>query len=289
MPVANAADAPCANQPEVARIAGLPVSSRIEALRAFLTKESFQNRYPGCLDSIFYYESQFRPALLLLVNNSRVSLDAVWYLTLIGVPEDMRAIIKSPPPAVGAWPSAVASSLLDAESDWAFLRRCALDTYPGNGPGRGAIQTLKLIASSQSRELLEEVKKHNPSRAREVTRALRYTRSNPLPLTAPDLEPFAARTARVLVIGDWDGNGPPRYNEAGDKALIDFRFTAPDGDGLTYTATFHRVGGVWKLRAVRETLQEFGVPRRASRANRLSIGGVTIVVRSGPVADRACC
>jgi hypothetical protein len=30
-------------------------------------------------------------------------------------------------------------------------------------------------------------------------------------------------------------------------------------DRLTYTATFHRIGGLWRLRGVRETLQEFMV------------------------------
>jgi hypothetical protein len=32
-------------------------------------------------------------------------------------------------------------------------------------------------------------------------------------------------------------------------------YSAPD-DRLTYTATFHRIDGLWRLRGLRETLQE---------------------------------
>jgi hypothetical protein len=71
----------------------------------------------------------------------------------------------------------------------------------------------------------------------------------------------------VIQIGDWEGNTKPYYNKEGDKALIDCEFWdvfesaesdseyIDRGDQLIYTATFHKVDGVWKLRGVRETSQ----------------------------------
>ena len=42
----------------------------------------------------------------------------------------------------------------------------------------------------------------------------------------------------------------------GDKALIDLVFLTSE-DRLIYTATFHKIDGLWRLRGVRETLQQF--------------------------------
>ena len=60
--------------------------------------------------------------------------------------------------------------------------------------------------------------------------------------------------AQAIKIGDWQENKKPRFNDNGDKALIDCEFIA-GRDLLIHTATFHKVGDVWKLRGVRETMQ----------------------------------
>jgi hypothetical protein len=60
----------------------------------------------------------------------------------------------------------------------------------------------------------------------------------------------------ALAIGPSEGNGAPRYNQAGDKALVDLTFHA-GGDRLWYTATFHKVDGVWILRGAHESFQAY--------------------------------
>ena len=122
----------------------------------------------------------------------------------------------------------------------------------------GAIQTLKLIGSPRSQRILEEAQQRNQSRARQISGALDYIKSNPGILADADLEALAKRVAAVIKIGDWKGNGTPRLNEAGDKALVDFTFQTST-DRLVYTATFHRRDGAWTLRGAHETSQAFVV------------------------------
>ncbi len=99
----------------------------------------------------------------------------------------------------------------------------------------------------------------NPYRASMIERAIQYIDSNPAPLRDPDLKTITERVAKLVAIGNWTGNGAPRFNEAEDKALIDFNFRAP-GDAYIYTALFHRVNEAWELRGVRETFQGDVVP-----------------------------
>jgi hypothetical protein len=103
------------------------------------------------------------------------------------------------------------------------------------------------------------VQLRNQERVPLAAGALDYIKSNPAELADSDLEALAKRVAQVLKIGTWNGNRPPRFNESGDKALIDFLFHT-GMDSLRYTATFHRIDGVWVLRGTRETYQTiFGV------------------------------
>jgi hypothetical protein len=71
-----------------------------------------------------------------------------------------------------------------------------------------------------------------------------------------DLKALAEYVAKLLTIGTWKGNGSQRFNRAGDKALIDFTFQTAE-DHLVYTATFHRIDGLWTLRGANETFQAF--------------------------------
>jgi hypothetical protein len=57
-------------------------------------------------------------------------------------------------------------------------------------------------------------------------------------------------------IGNWEGNRNTRYNESGDKALVDIEYATSE-DRLTHTATFHRIDRFWRLRGIRETFQAF--------------------------------
>jgi hypothetical protein len=147
-----------------------------------------------------------------------------------------------------------------SESEWALLRNAASGEFDDRWVDWGAIQTLKLIASSRSLQILEEAQQRNEFRAKSIAKAIEYIETNPPPFADRDLKKLAGRVAETIKIGDWEGNEPPRYNQARDKALIDFEFRTAE-DLLTYTATFHKLGAVWKLRGVRETLQAMVPPQ----------------------------
>jgi hypothetical protein len=148
----------------------------------------------------------------------------------------------------------------DSEEEWAFLRRCALDQYEYGWADAGAIQTLKLIASPKSLQILREAQQHNPRRTISAATAIEYVAWGPPVLASESLIEAAMRVADAVRIGEWEGNSNIRLNREGDKALVDMRYYTGQ-DVLTYTGTFHRVDGVWRLRGVRETLQEFAAPR----------------------------
>ena len=150
----------------------------------------------------------------------------------------------------------MACSLLDpkSEEEWSFLRKCALNEFDDHWVDAGAIQSLRLIASSRSREILIDAQRHNAFRSRLIAEALEHIQSGPLPMVSSNLEELARRVAQEVKHGDWTGNGKPRCSEWGDKALVDLRFST-GLDFLTYTATFHRVDGAWRLRGLQETLQ----------------------------------
>lgn len=221
---------------------------------------------PATRDFIFYHEGRLRSSIRSFLRDSKARRGAQEILALIGDPEDVGALIRlAPPPRSGPlsnhWAYGVACALLEPRSqqEWAFLRRCALNLYGVRWVDAGAIQTLKLIASPRSLQILKEVQHRNAYRAGSVARAIDYAQSNPSPLRGERLAELAERVANVIKIGKWEGNHNIRYNSGGDKALIDFVYNTGE-DRLTYTATFHRVDGLWRLRGARETLQEFGMP-----------------------------
>ncbi len=184
-------------------------------------------------------------------------------LGLIGEPNVLSLLLIRPPSLpTNRWVYDVVCMMLEPASDeeWAFLRKAAFNGFDDRWVDYGAIQALKLIASPRSRQILEEAGQHNPDRTNEVAAALDYIRSNPSPLSDRNLELLAKRTAEVVKIGELGGVGPPQYNQAHDKALVDFLFNT-GSDELIYTATFRSVAGIWKLRGVRETMQAM-VPAR---------------------------
>jgi hypothetical protein len=164
--------------PNVFRVARLQGASQQNELRELITDELRSDKHE-LRESVFYYEARLRPALRSLLQDPKVNEEAVDLLTLIGVPEDLRTIIERPPQPkrkafLHRWAYSVACSLLDpsSEEEWSFLRHCALNEYHDRWVDAGAIQTLKLIASPRSREILEEAHNQNEFRVRSVTGAL---------------------------------------------------------------------------------------------------------------------
>jgi hypothetical protein len=246
----------------VRRAAEFADAAQIRALRVVLAKRADED---GFVDAVFYRERRFRAPLLRLLSDPEVGNRARSLVAIIGAPGDIRRMVQLPraknPVFENRWAYDVACTLLEPGSnqEWEFLRTAASGGFDDRWVDAGAIQTLKLIASPKSRQVLEQAQAGNPSRADVIARALAYVDSNPAPMTAEDLPGLAERVALAVKIGKWEGNEKPRYNMEGDKALVDFSFRLPE-DALTYTATFHRVGGVWMLRGIRETLQAFLPP-----------------------------
>jgi hypothetical protein len=217
-------------------------------------------------NAIFYYEDRLRPSIRSRLREGATRNGAQELLAFIGDPSDLRLIVQVAATSKqgsidNRWAYGVSAALLEprSEQEWAFLRACALNRYDDGWVDAGAIQTLKLIASPRSLQILREVEQKNADRAASAGKAIDYIQSKPPALRGVELDEVAKRVANVIRIGKWDGNRKPYYNEAGDKALVDFVYEAGE-DRLTYTATFHRVEGSWRLRGVRETLQELMPP-----------------------------
>jgi len=254
-----------AQSEEVRKIAVLDGQSQLEELDALLERSFRLERNEYSL-AMFHYEGRLRPALRALLWDSEVAKDARWVLSLIGVAEDLRLIVQLAPPAqrrlfADRWAYGVACALLhpESEAEWAFLRNCALNAYDDRWVDAAAIQSLRLIASPQSQELLIVARDRNQSRRGLIERALAYVQSNPAALVGQNLDELAQRVAQAVKIGDWEGNSAPILNKEGDKALVNIQLHS-GFDGLVYTATFHKVQGLWTLRGVRETLQMFAPP-----------------------------
>ena len=106
---------------------------------------------------------------------------------------------------------------------------------------------------------MEQAGTQNQRWASEIRDALNYARSEPLPLVASGIPELMDRASTSTRIGKWTGTGKPRYNEAGDKALVDLQF-ASGRDRYTYTGTLHLVGDRWRIRALREVAQALVTP-----------------------------
>jgi len=245
----------------VGRIAALDGESQRKALRSLLSGNFLEEH--ESLECVFYYGDRLRQPLRTLLRDPKFGELALHLLGLIGEPNVLPLLLVVPPSRpTNRWAYDVVCTMLEPASDeeWAFLRKAAFNGFDDRWVDYGAIQTLKLIASPRSRQILEEASQRNPGRAEAVAAALDYRRSNPSPLSDANLDALAERAAEVVKIGKLEGVGPPQYNQARDKALVDFLFNT-GSDDLIYTATFHKIAGVWRLGGVRETMQAFRPPR----------------------------
>jgi hypothetical protein len=246
---------------KISAVADLRASAQVDALRALLRNKDYAEAETETLiQTIFFYEHGLRGSLRSLLTDSSVGDEAFFLLPLIGDPEDIRFMIHASPAQQKTFPDqwayGVACSMLQpaSQDEWDFLRKAALDEFDDTWSGRGAIQSLKLIATLESRRILEDVQKKNVQRAQSVSEALSYIRSRPSSMTGSDLNELAVRVGRAAKVGNWEGNGEPVFNQAGDKALVSIAFRA-ERDEYVYAATFHKIGGAWKLRGLREISQ----------------------------------
>lgn len=246
---------------ELARIVDLEGHEQVAGLRQLLAGDLDLDAEEEIEFLAFKYEDPLRPALLNLVSDESVGDRAATILGLIGLPDDLRHVLENRPDPDSeneeyAWVYYVATAMLEpeTEAEWNFLRRCALNEFDDLWADAGAIQTLQLIASPRSRTILEEVREKREHRSQRATRAIAYIDADPPSLDDTDLEAAGRRIAEVTQRGKWEGNDPPRFNVAGDKAMIDCRYIAGH-DMYINTAVYHRIGGVWKLRGVRLSLQ----------------------------------
>ena len=245
---------------DIEQISMLTGVEQKDKLKEVLTG-NFTEEIRSLEEIIFSKEKNFRPVLCELLGESEYFNQVSSILAFIGNPQDIRLIIKKSPLNKkgffqNRWAYNVACAVFDPISDeeWAFIRKCVINEYEDRWVDAGAISTLKLVASLRSLEILQEAQKKNTYRVELITEAINYITSNPSPISDMNLEETAKKLAQIIKVGKWKGNNKPYYNEDKDKAIVDLRFVE-GRDLLIYTATFHKVEGLWKLRGVRETMQ----------------------------------
>ncbi len=249
---------------DVRRIAQLSGESQKAELREVLVgelKDEPKGGHRSLEELVFFHGREFRPVLRQLVEDSKPGKTACSLLAFIGMPEDIRFIIQNAPAPKrklydDRWAYEVVCALLQPETqaEWDFLKRCAADDFYDRWVDAGAIRTLRLIGSAQSADVLKEAAKQNVERKESFAYALSSINKGPLSLEAADLQEAGNKVAQAIKVGDWQFNKEPRFNKENDMALIDCEFIA-GRDLLIETATFQKVGDIWKLRGVRETMQ----------------------------------
>ena len=150
------------------------------------------------------------------------------------------------------WACEVVGGLLDPTTDaeWAFLKRCAIGEFEYEAVQGSAITILRLIASPKSREILEALHVEDDDAIDMIAQALEHIKSNPPPFADRNLDKLGRRLAGELKCGKWQGNSEPLLSERRDKARIGLSFAAGI-ERIDFTAVFHKVGEVWKLRGFR--------------------------------------
>jgi hypothetical protein len=247
---------------KVARAAKLRGNEQVRAVRAILD-DAMEGRIVALLEleyAVFRHERSLRPALRETRSDPKISRLAIALLGMIGEREDIRRLAR----ALGrtkdsltleALSRTVATTIPDSASDdvWTVLRKAAGNAYNNGWADAQAIRTLKLLASPESAEILQEARERNPYRVEAIDEALGYIRSDPVAIVGNDLEHLAERVLRIAARGEWSGSKAPIFNEERDKALIEFEYTTEDCRWRC-VATFHRQDKLWRLRSVSESM-----------------------------------
>src|SRR5262245_31308008 len=239
---------------DLRRIAKLDDKSRTQELKEIMAgdfRDDFLDR------KLFEMEHVFRQALRELVQDPQVGLMAIVSLAQIGVPEDLAWVVRHVPSPrkdwlENRWACEVVSAMLEpsAEAEWAFIEMCARGDYNDPAVEDDAIRTLRLIASPRSCQVLEAMHPKDKDLAASVVEALTYIRSKPAPLSGRDLVALGRKVASEIAVGKLLDCRAPEFNERRDKALINMEFGL-GRESITFTATFHAVGSLWKLRGIR--------------------------------------
>lgn len=256
---------------DLARILKLPTDGQRTEMRELLAG-TMDPAGPPLNELMFKQQAETRPILKWLLDDQQIGAQAGELLAFIGDASDVRLLMQYAPepngdPAIDRWTYAVASTLLQpsSEREWSFLKQCAADNYGDHWVDTAAIRTLRLMASTRSRQTLEDVRLLNPYRTNEIASALKYIDSRPGPLTATNAAMAAEKVAQALDVGLWMGNEQPRYDEQQRAALVDCNFLAGGTQFLVFTATLGKDGNRWNLRGVRQTRQSL-LPKAPGKA-----------------------
>lgn len=159
---------------------------------------------------VFAEEKKLRPALRSLISDPHVGLAVINLLSLIGVPEDLRLIVNNAPqPNDGVlgsrWVYHVVTALIEPSSDqeWAFLRESVLNKYKDRWVESGAIQTLRLIGTPVSRQILVEAALNNKNSTKDIQQAISYIDLKPESIADRSLINAGEKIARTLHVGRW--------------------------------------------------------------------------------------
>jgi hypothetical protein len=128
------------------------------------------------------------------------------------------------------------------------IRSSLLELLTDPKVGTRAAGILRFIGNPDDLSVLAK----NPPQVANST----FIEITPHPRSSTNLVEAAAAVAKALETkaGKWTGNKIPRLNDDETMALVDCEFVS-DRCSFIYTATFHNIGDVWKLRSVRAISQ----------------------------------
>ncbi len=245
---------------DVTRIAALDEKERARELKELMAGVL---KGGSLARALFKLDHTFRPVLRDLVHDPAIQTEAIRLLAFLGLPEDLAWITEQMPTPKkkildDLWASELVAAMLEpgTEREWSFLKKCASGDYDPDDNSEiagSAIQTLMLIASPRSQQILQELRPTDEELASFTSEAITYVKSKPGPLVDRNLVELSKRVVIALKSDmEWKGNTAPEFNKNRDKAMIDLNFESEQVKS-TCTATFHEVSGLWKLRGVQMT------------------------------------
>ena len=249
---------------DIAQAAGLCRKEQRDALMAILRNafEPNPEKSSSLEEVVFQSADDLRPALRRLLLDPIVKKRVCNILAFVGYPEDIQEIVHTVRLAKVSttdahWAYCLVAALLEPSSqrDWTLLRKCAANDFDNRWFEAGAIQSLQLISTAQSLEILEQIHERNRRYHDHVAQAFDYVKSHPMSENrGRDLVGAAERVAKQIHIGHWMRNEPPDLNQSHEWATVTMRFA--DGNYRpAFSAIFHNNNGAWDLRAIGEDYQ----------------------------------